>query len=119
MTERISVANPGEEWRQKGATLSDKTAQNEYGLTYDEIVAAIDAGHLHYRVSSIHGNPWLRLLRSEVEALMTSTYNDSHHKQRRAKAQLARVNKELKQLRTQVAALEELRSQLLAHLDSE
>ncbi len=110
------MANSDEEWRRKGATLSDKTASKEYGLTRDEILAAIDAGHLQYRVSSIHGNPWLRLLRHEVEVLMTSTYNDKLHKQNRAKAELARVNKELKQLRAQVAALEEQRSKLLADL---
>ncbi|MDQ6613630.1 MAG: hypothetical protein M3083_02420 [Actinomycetota bacterium] len=110
------MANSDEEWRRKGATLSDKTASKEYGLTRDEILAAIDAGHIQYRVSSIHGNPWLRLLRHEVEVLMTSTYNDKLHKQKRAKAELARVNKELKQLRAQVAALEEQRSKLLADL---
>ena len=47
---------------------------------------------------------------------MISTYSDSHHKQRRAKAELARVTKELKQLRAQVASLEEQRSTLLADL---
>ena len=59
-----------EEWSRKGATLSDKTARKEFGLTQDEIVAAIDAGQLQYRVGVIHGNPWLRLLRREVEDLM-------------------------------------------------
>ena len=105
-----------EEWRRKGATLSDKTARKEFGLSEDEILAAVDAGQLQYRVGSIHGNPWLRLLRREVEELMDSTYNDRQHRQRRAKAELTRVNKELKQLRTQVAALEERRAQLLADL---
>jgi hypothetical protein len=105
-----------EEWRRKGATLSDKTARKEFGLSEDEILAAVDAGQLQYRVSSIHGNPWLRLLRREVEELMNSTYNDRQHRQRRAKAELTRVNKELKQLRTQMAALEEHRAQLLADL---
>jgi hypothetical protein len=110
------LVNPEEEWRRKGATLSDKTARKEYGLSQDEILAAIDAGRLRYRVSSIHGNPWFRLLRREVEDLMTSTYNDRHHRQSRAKAELARVNKELKQLRIHAAALEERRSKLLADL---
>ena len=64
-----------EEWSRKGATLSDKTARKEFGLTQDEIVAAIDAGQLQYRVGVIHGNPWLRLLRREVEDLMDSTYD--------------------------------------------
>ena len=31
------------EWQRKGATLSDKTARKEFGLTQDEIVQAIRA----------------------------------------------------------------------------
>ncbi|MCA1675675.1 MAG: hypothetical protein LC799_27015 [Actinobacteria bacterium] len=65
-----------EEWRPNGATLSDKAARKEFGLTQDEIEAAIDAGQLQYRVGVIHGNPRLRLLRRELEDLMESTYND-------------------------------------------
>jgi hypothetical protein len=106
-----------EEWGRKGATLSDKTARKEYGLTQDEIIAAIDAGQLQYRVGVIHGTPWLRLLRREIEGLMNSTYNDVQHLQKRAKAELARVSKELKQLQNQAAALEEQRAKLLAELE--
>src|SRR6266487_2721852 len=58
------------EWQRKGATLSDKTAREEFGLTQDEIVRAIRAGKLHYREGSMYGNPWLRLLRRDVEALV-------------------------------------------------
>ncbi len=54
------------EWQRKGATLSDKTARKEFGLTQDEIVQAIRAGTLLYREHSVYGNPWLRLLRREV-----------------------------------------------------
>jgi hypothetical protein len=115
--EGSALVNLEEEWRRKGATLSDKTVRKEFGLSQDEIIAAINAGQLQYRVSSIHGNLWLRLLRREVEDLMNGTYNDRQHKQGRAKAELARVNKELKQLRTQLAALEEQRAKLLAELD--
>jgi len=46
--------NLNEEWSRKGATLSDKTVRKEFGLTQDEILAAIDAGQLQYRISSIH-----------------------------------------------------------------
>lgn len=109
--------NLNEEWSRKGATLSDKTVRKEFGLTQDELLAAIDAGQLQYRISSIHGNPWLRLLRREVEELLITTYNDRQHKQIRTKAELARVNKELRQLHTQVAALEVERDKLLAELD--
>jgi predicted nuclease with TOPRIM domain len=107
-----------EEWSQRGATLSDKTARSEFGLTQDEIVAAIDAGQLQYRVGVIHGNPWLRLLRREVEELMSSSYNDRSHRQRRAKAELARVDRDLKKLRAEVATLEEHRAKLLGDLET-
>lgn len=46
-----------QQWRRKGATLSDKTARREFGLDQDEILEAIHAGKLHYRVCSMHGNP--------------------------------------------------------------
>ena len=107
-----------EEWGRKGSTLSDKTARKEFGLTQAEIEAAIDAGQLQYRVGVIHGNPWLRLLRREVEELMDNTYNDRDHRQRRARAELARVDRDLKKLRTEVAALEERRAKLVADLEA-
>ena len=52
----------------QGTTLSDKTARQQFGLAQDEIYDAIDAGTLQYRQACMHGNPWLRLLRREVEA---------------------------------------------------
>ena len=51
------------EWQRKGATLGDKTARKGFGLTQAEIVQAIRAGKLQYRQNSVHGNPFLRLLR--------------------------------------------------------
>ncbi len=33
-------------WTIKGATLSHKSAEKEFGLTFDEIVAGIPAGKL-------------------------------------------------------------------------
>jgi hypothetical protein len=107
-----------EEWSRKGATLSDKTARKEFGLTQKEIEAAIDAGQLQYRVGVIHGNPWLRLLRREVEELMKTTHNDRDHRQRRARADLARVDRDLKKLRSEVTALEQQRAQPLADLEA-
>jgi DNA repair exonuclease SbcCD ATPase subunit len=105
-----------EEWTRTGATLSDKTARAEFGLTQDEIVAAIRAGKLQYRQAAIHGNPWLRLLRREVEALVSARHGERYLQERQARTELKRVNRELKQLRTQLAALEERRSVLLAEL---
>ena len=105
-----------EEWLRRGATLSDKTARAEFGLTQDEIIAAIRAGKLQYRRAAMHGNPWLRLLRREVEDLVSSRHGEGYLRERQARAGLKEINRELKQLRAQLAALEERRSVLLAEL---
>jgi hypothetical protein len=105
-----------EEWVRKGATLSDKTARAEFGLTQDEIIAAIRAGKLQYRPGEIYGNPWLRLLRREVEELVSSRHGEGYLRERQARTELKRVNRQLKQLRAQVAELEQRRSVLLAEL---
>ena len=65
-------------WKRKGATLSDKSARQEFGLTQQEIVAAIRAGKLQSRESNMHGNPWFRLLRHEVEALVSEKSGKDH-----------------------------------------
>jgi hypothetical protein len=105
-----------EEWGRRGATLSDKSARSEYGLTQEDIFAAIDAGKLQYRPAAMHGNPWLRLLRREVEELARTRHGDRHLQERKARTELAQVSRQLKQLRAQLAALEERRAALLAEL---
>src|SRR5690242_8819735 len=73
-----AMAYPNDEWQRKGATLSDKTAGQEFGLTQDEIYDAIDAGTLQYRQAYMHGNPWLRLLRREVKAPAQARHGDRY-----------------------------------------
>ncbi len=104
------------EWGRRGATLSDKTARAEFGLTQDEIYAAIDAGKLQYRPAAMHGNPWLRLLRREVEDLVSARHGGRYLREQQARTELKRINRELKQLRAQLAALEERRAALLSEL---
>lgn len=108
--------NLDSDWRSKGATLSDKTARKEFGLTQEEIIQAIRMGKLQYREHSIYGNPWLRLLRREVEALVSKKHGNNYLKDRQAQTELARINRELKRLKTQIAALEERKSKLTAGL---
>ena len=106
--------DPDSEWQRKGATLSDKTAREAFGLSQDEIVRAIRAGKLHYREGSMYGNPWLRLLRREVEAMVRGKHGDNYLKDRKAKTELACINRELRRLKTQIARLEERKSKLIA-----
>ena len=55
-----------------------------------EIVRAIRVGTLHYRLNSIFGDPFLRLLRREVEALVKKKHGADYLKNQQAKAGLAR-----------------------------
>ena len=109
-------ADPESEWQRKGATLSDKTARKEYGLTQDEIVRAIRARKLQYREGSMFGNPWLRFLRREIEALVTRKHGGDYLKVQQAKSELADINRKLKQVKTQVAVLEQRKAKLMADL---
>ncbi|MHB1533943.1 MAG: hypothetical protein ACYC1D_04895 [Acidimicrobiales bacterium] len=96
--------------------MSDKTARKEFGLTQGEILEAIDAGKLHYRVGSVHGNPWFRLLRGEVEDLVQARHGRPYLEERKATTELAHVNSELKRLRSELTVLEERRAELAARL---
>ena len=102
------------EWQRKGATISDKTARKELGLTQAEIFQAIRAGELKYREGSVFGNPWLRLLRREVETLVKKKHGEGYLKEQRTTAELAQINRELKRLKAQIAALENRKSKLMA-----
>lgn len=106
----------GSEWQRKGATLSDKTAREEFGLTEDEIVQAVRDGKLQYRINSVFGNPFLRLLRREVEALVRKRHGYDFLKDQQAKTELARIDRELKRLKRRIAELEERKSKLLTAL---
>jgi hypothetical protein len=106
--------HPEAEWQRKGATLSDRTAQKEFGLTTDQIARAIRGGRLRFRIGSIHGNPFFRLLRREVEALVEQTRGNSYLEDRRTATEVARIDRELKQLKKQIAALEARKAKLVA-----
>lgn len=109
--------DPESEWLRKGGTLTDKTARKEFGLTEDELAQACKTGKLQARRTWIYGNPCVRLLRREVEALVKSKRGGDQLKDQQAKNELAQVNRDLKQLKKRVANLEKRRSELMAHLE--
>lgn len=106
-------------WTKKGATLSDKSARKEYGLTQEEIIEAIKAGKLQYRQNNVFGNPYLKLVRSEVEAVVDEKYGNNYLEQKRIKTELAQVTKDLKRLKAQVVSLEQKKAELLAILKTD
>jgi hypothetical protein len=104
-------------WSRKGATLSDKSARQEFGLTQQEIVAAVRAGKLQFRESNMYGNPWFRLLRHEVEALVNEKSGQDHLHKKKLQKELADINKETRKLKSRLAALERRRAELTKELD--
>ncbi len=104
-------------WLKKGATLSDKSAQKEFGLTQEEIIDAINGGKLQYRNNNVFGNPYWRLLRSEVESFVEEKYGSNYLKKKKIKKELAQTNKELKSLKAQVVYLKQRKDELLSSLD--
>ncbi len=112
----MNSKNDDSAWARKGATLSDKSAQKEFGLTFDEIVEGIRAGKLQYRENSVYGNPFLRLIRQEVEALVNEKYGNDYLKKKQLKKELAEVNKTLRELKSQTLSLEKRKAELLEFL---
>jgi DNA mismatch repair ATPase MutS len=93
-------------WTFKKCTLSDKSAQKEFNITEKEIIEAINDGKLQYRENSIHGNPYIRLLRAEVESFVNEKYGNKYLKKQKLKNDLKEVQKELKNLMARMNVLE-------------
>lgn len=104
-------------WSRKGATFSDKSARQEFGLTQQEIIAAIRAGKLQFQQNSMHGNPWFRLLRHEVEALVREKGGQNHLHQKKLQKELADLNKEARKIKTRLKAIERRQAELTKELD--
>jgi len=83
------------EWNRKGATLSDVTAKAEYGVSRDFIVKGIQTGKLEYREGSIWGNPYLRVLRSQLEKYIAEELGEDYLLRLKNQTELRRVKKEI------------------------
>ncbi|MEA1952247.1 MAG: hypothetical protein U9N87_12755 [Planctomycetota bacterium] len=110
---------PESNWNAKGASLSDKTARGEYDLTQEEILAAISEGKLQYRENHIHGNPYLRLLRAEVEALVNEKHGAACLSRLKLQTELKSVKSQIRSLKTELKGLEKRKTELLDELDDD
>jgi len=100
------------EWNRKGAVLSDKTAQKEYGVSRDLIVKGIQTGKLEYREGAVWGNPYLRVLRSQLEAYIAEQLGSEYLASKKAKTELRVVSKEIADLRQKLVELEARKAEL-------
>jgi hypothetical protein len=100
------------EWNRKGATLSDVTARKEYGVSQEFIVKGIRAGKLEYRQGSIWGNPYLRILRRQLEQYIAQQKGSTQLADAKSKDELRKVTSEIRALRKRFAALEARKAEL-------
>ncbi len=100
------------EWNQKGAALSDKTARKEYGIDQEFIIADIQEGKLEFREGVIFGNPYLRLLRRQLEQYIVERRGSDHLLNEKNKTELRKINQEIRSLKKRLRELETQRGQL-------
>jgi hypothetical protein len=100
------------EWNRKGATLSDVTAKKEYGVGRDFIVRGIRAGKLEYREGAIWGNPYLRLLRSQLEQYIAEELGEARLTSSKKETELRKIKKEMASLKKRLKELEVRKTEL-------
>ena len=94
------------EWNRKGATLSDVTAKTEYGVSREFIVKGIRSGRLEYREGAVWGNPYLRVLRSQLEKYIVEELGSDYLKRIKNQTELRAIKKEMADLKKRLNALQ-------------
>jgi hypothetical protein len=100
------------EWNRKGAVLSDLTAKKEYGVDRDFIIKGIRAGKLEYREGVVWGNPYLRLLRNQLEKYIAEQLGADHLQRDKNQTELRKIKKEMTALRRRLEELEDRKMDL-------
>ena len=100
------------EWNRKGATLSDVTAKKEYGVDRDFIVKGIRAGKLEYRQGAVWGNPYLRVLRSQLEQYISAELGAGRLRSGKNKTELRKIKKEIADLQMRLDELEDRKTEI-------
>ena len=100
------------EWNRKGATLSDVTAKAEYGVDSDFVIKGIRAGRLEYRDGAIWGNPYLRVLRSQLEKYIAEELGTEYLVQVKNKSELRKIKKEISEINKRLKALQDRKTEI-------
>jgi hypothetical protein len=100
------------EWTRKGATLSDVTALKEYGVSQEFIVQGIRARKLEYRENEMWGNPYLRILRSQLEQYIMEELGAQYLSGKKNQTELRKIKKEIGSLKKKLATLEARKAEI-------
>ena len=100
------------EWTRKGATLSDVTAKKEYGVSRDFIVKGIRTGKLEYREGAGWGNPYLRVLRSQLERYIAEELGADRLSSGKHQTELRKIKREMADLKKRLVELQSRRTEL-------
>ena len=94
------------EWNKKGATLSEKTAKADYGVSREFIVKGISAGNLEYREGAMWGNPYLRILRRQLEKYIIEELGEDYLTEVKSRTELRSVKKEINELKKKLIVIQ-------------
>lgn len=94
------------EWNRKGATLSDATVKKEFGVDQAFIVKGIRAGKPEYREGAIWGNPYIRVLRSQLERYIAEELGADRLRKNKNQTELRMINKEVAVLKKRLDELQ-------------
>lgn len=94
------------EWNRKGATLSDVTAKAEYGVNREFIIKGIQTGKLEYRDGAIWGNPYLRILRSQLEEYIAGELGKEYLIKVKNELELRKIKKEISDIKKKLNLLQ-------------
>ena len=100
------------EWNRKGATLSDVTAQKEFGVSRAFMEKGIRAGKLEYRQGSIWGNPYLKVLRSQLERYVAQQLGAARLSKGKNQTELRKIKKEITVLKKRLDELQARKTEL-------
>jgi hypothetical protein len=94
------------EWNRKGATLSDVTAKAEYGVKREFIIKGIQTGKLEYRDGAIWGNPYLRILRTQLEEYIADELGKEYLIKVKNQLELRKIKKEISDIKKRLSLLQ-------------
>jgi len=94
------------DWTKQGETLSLKNACKEFGLEESEIKEAINIEKLQYKVNYAHGNPYFKLLRKEVMALVLELHGEDFVEIQKIDFKIRTATKGINSFKRKLSALE-------------